>query len=182
MPHKKRNENVAAIHDDIPDIKATKFDHMPDIMDDAALKEIARYFFVEKMPFNRWLGMEIVQIKDDSLCVKFPMREELIGNALKGLLHGGVVASVLDVVGGMVSFFNLRSKMKGQSLEKATERFVKFGTIDLRIDYLRPGKGKEFAGVATILRTGSRIAVARMELKNEEGSLIAVGTGSYLVG
>ncbi len=157
-------------------------DHVPDIMNDKELMEIANYFFIQNTPFNRVLGMEVVWVKDDSLCVKFAMREDLIGNAYRGLLHGGVTASILDVVGGMASFFNLRSKMKGQSIEKAAERFIRLGTIDLRIDYLRPGKGKEFTGVATILRSGSKIAVARMELHNEEGRLIAVGTGSYMVG
>jgi uncharacterized protein (TIGR00369 family) len=158
------------------------YDHIPDIMNDKELIEIAKYFFVEQTPFNRVLGMEIEWVKDDSLCVKFAMKEDLIGNAFRGLLHGGVTASILDVVGGMASFFNLRSRMKGQSMEKAAERFSRLGTIDLRIDYLRPGKGKEFTGVATILRSGSKIAVARMELHNEEGRLIAVGTGSYMVG
>ena len=157
-------------------------DHVPDIMNDKELMEIANYFFIQNTPFNRVLGMEVVWVKDDSLCVKFAMREDLIGNAYRGLLHGGVTASILDVVGGMASFFNLRSKMKGQSIEKAAERFIKLGTIDLRIDYLRPGKGKEFMGVATILRSGSKIAVARMELHNEEDRLLAVGTGSYMIG
>jgi len=157
-------------------------DHVPDIMNDKELMEIANYFFIQNTPFNRVLGMEVEWVKDDSLCVKFAMREDLIGNTYRGLLHGGVTASILDVVGGMASFFNLRSKMKGQSIEKAAERFIRLGTIDLRIDYLRPGKGKEFTGVATILRSGSKIAVARMELHNEEGRLLAVGTGSYMVG
>lgn len=157
-------------------------DHIPDIMDDKALMDIANYFFIEKTPFNRVLGMQIEWVKDDSICVKFTMREELIGNAFRGLLHGGVTASILDVVGGIASFFSIRSKVKDQSLEKAAERFRRLGTIDLRIDYLRPGTGREFTGVAKILRFGSKIAVARMELHNEEGHLIAVGTGSYMVG
>ncbi|MFC2027112.1 thioesterase family protein, partial [Chloroflexota bacterium] len=158
------------------------YEHVPDIMNDKELMEIANYFFIQNTPFNRVLGMEVVWVKDDSLCVKFAMREDLIGNAYRGLLHGGVTAAILDVVGGMASFFNLRRQLKGQSIEKAAERFIRLGTIDLRIDYLRPGKGKEFTGVATILRSGSKIAVARMELHNEEGRLIAVGTGSYMVG
>lgn len=171
MPEKEKSKHLQGTYDDVPDI-----------MNDEALMEIAHYFFIQSTPFNQVLGMEIMWVKDDSLCVRFPMREDLIGNSFRGLLHGGVTASILDVVGGMASFFNLRSKMKGQSLEKAAERFRKFGTIDLRIDYLRPGKGKAFEGTAVILRSGSKIAVARMELHNDEGRLIAVGTGSYMIG
>ena len=167
---------------DQSDLPPEIYDDVPDIMDDDALMEIAQFFFIKSTPFNQVLGMEIMWVKDDSIGVKINMREDLIGNSFRGLLHGGVSASILDVVGGMASFFNLRKKMKGQSIEKAAERFRKFGTIDLRIDYLRPGKGKVFEGTAVILRSGSKIAVARMELHNDEGQLIAVGTGSYMIG
>jgi uncharacterized protein (TIGR00369 family) len=55
------------------------------------------------------------------------------------------------------------------------------GTIDLLVDYLRPGLGKHFLATGYILRIGNRVAVTRMELHNEEERLIAVGTGAYQV-
>jgi hypothetical protein len=45
-----------------------------------------------------------------------------------------------------------------------------------------PGRGNEFIATAHIIRAGSKVAVARMELHNEEGTHIAFGTGTYLVG
>ncbi len=54
--------------------------------------------------------------------------------------------------------------------------------INLRIDYIRPGKGQHFTATSNILRVGSKIAVSRMELRNEEDVLIAVGTGTYTAG
>ena len=59
---------------------------------------------------------------------------------------------------------------------------ARMGTIDMRVDYLRPGKGPEFRCVATVMRTGRKLAVTRMELFDQEDNLIAVGTGAYLVG
>jgi uncharacterized protein (TIGR00369 family) len=56
------------------------------------------------------------------------------------------------------------------------------GTIDLRVDYLRPGRGKHFIATARIVRRGKRIAVVHMELHNDEGELIATGGGAYAVG
>ena len=56
------------------------------------------------------------------------------------------------------------------------------GTIDLRVDYLRPGIGKHFIASSFILRAGNKVAVTRMELHNDNGEHIAVGTGAYLVG
>ena len=58
----------------------------------------------------------------------------------------------------------------------------KLGTIDMRVDYLRPGRGKRFDAVSTLLRAGNKVAVVRTELHNDEGYLIAVSTGTYLVG
>ncbi len=158
------------------------FDHLPDVMQSQDLMEIANYLFVEGTPFNKVLGMGIEWVEEESLCVNFEMREDLIGNTFRQLLHGGVTAAILDVVGGMAAFFSLRGKVKGQTVEKASVRFKKFGTVDLRIDYLRPGQGKKFKAKATVLRTGSTIAVARMEIHNEQNRLLAVGTGTYMVG
>ncbi|HAV87176.1 MAG TPA: thioesterase family protein, partial [Pseudomonas sp.] len=59
---------------------------------------------------------------------------------------------------------------------------ARLGTIDLRIDYLRPGRGQRFSATATLLRSGNKVAVVRSELHNEAGVLIAVGTGTYLCG
>ncbi len=164
------------------DSRETSQDHIPDIMGEADLMEIADYLFIQKTPFNRLLGMKVEWVETESICLKFDMREDLIGNAFRGLIHGGVTASILDVAGGITAFFSLRDKLKGQSMDKVTQRFSKFGTIDLRIDYLRPGLGTSFTATASILRTGSKVAVAQMEMHNEKGKLIATGIGSYMVG
>lgn len=156
-------------------------DHVPDIMK-GDLIEIAHYFFIERTPFNRVLGMRIASVDDERIMIEFDMQDDLYGNTFRGLLHGGVIASVMDVAGGMAAFFNLRHRMKGQPFGKIAQHFSKFGTVDLRIDYLRPGQGKSFTATGVILRSGSRIAVARMELHNEECLLLAVGTGTYMVG
>ena len=60
--------------------------------------------------------------------------------------------------------------------------FTYVGTIDMRVDYLRPGRGKYFIGTGYVLRVGKKIAVTRMDLHNEQEVLIATGTGTYNVG
>jgi acyl-coenzyme A thioesterase PaaI-like protein len=52
----------------------------------------------------------------------------------------------------------------------------------MRIDYLVPGKGTHFIASGNILRVGNKIGVVRSELRNELNELIAVGTGTFLVG
>jgi acyl-coenzyme A thioesterase PaaI-like protein len=60
-------------------------------------------------------------------------------------------------------------------------RFSKLGTIDLRIDYLRPGIGERFQLRAQVLRLGSRVASTRMEFLGADGTLLSVGSGAYIV-
>jgi len=72
-------------------------------------------------------------------------------------------------------------KLPGRSFEAMAERFAKIGTIDLRVDYLRPGLGEHFIATGYVLRSGSKVAVTRMEMHNAAGQLIAVGTGAYVV-
>jgi acyl-coenzyme A thioesterase PaaI-like protein len=59
---------------------------------------------------------------------------------------------------------------------------ARIGTIDMRVDYLRPGRGERFQSSGTVMRTGNKVAVTRMELRNEKDIMIAVGTGAYIVG
>ena len=59
---------------------------------------------------------------------------------------------------------------------------AKIGTIDLRVDYLRPGRGAYFTAAGRLLRTGNKVAVTRMSFHNDADELQAVGTGTYLCG
>ncbi len=72
--------------------------------------------------------------------------------------------------------------MTDKAPEDIEKRITRTGTIDLRIDYMRPGRGKFFRANSTIMRAGNKVAVTRMELHNDEDVLIAVGTGTYIVG
>jgi uncharacterized protein (TIGR00369 family) len=72
--------------------------------------------------------------------------------------------------------------MQGLSLSEIADKIARIGTIDMRVDYLRPGKGNRFYASGAVMRTGKKVAVTRMELKNEDNLLIAVGTGAYIVG
>ena len=142
------------------------------------LKEITE----EKIPFNKLIGMKIETLDLDKIGIRFEMHPKLVGNFTRGNLHGGVISSVLDVTGGMVAWIGIMKKMEGQSFDEISERFYKIGTIDIRVDYLRPGLGEYFIATGSTLRTGNKVSVSRMELHNDKGILIAVGTGTYVVG
>jgi len=141
------------------------------------LKEITE----EKIPFNKLIGMKIETLDLDKIGIRFKMRPELVGNFTRGNLHGGVISSVLDVTGGMVAWTGIMKKMEGHSFDEISERFNKIGTIDIRVDYLRPGLGEYFIATGSALSSGNKVSVTRMELQDDKGILIAVGTGTYVV-
>ncbi len=137
--------------------------------------------FENKLPFNRVLGIEVLDLTGGAPRLGIQMRDDLVGNYMRGSLHGGVISAVIDVTGGLAAFLSLRPKIDDESCEAKTERFGKLGTIDLRVDYLRPGLGKRFESIGHVLRTGNKVAVTRIEFKNDRDQLIAVGTGAYVI-
>lgn len=138
--------------------------------------------FMKQIPFNNHIGLEVHEFGPEKVVFKVKMRDELVGNWLHGILHGGVIASALDVAGGAAALVGAFARQEDIPKEERAKNLSKLGTIDMRVDYLRPGKGKEFFATASILRIGSKVAVTRMEFKNELDDLIAVGTGTYMCG
>lgn len=147
----------------------------------AQIIETVKTVFLDQIPFNKLLGLKIESLDYDGARVRIDMRPELVGNFIQGILHGGVISSVLDVTGGLTAFMSLLKKMSHISNQEKLDRLAKFGTIDMRVDFLRPGRGQYFVATGAALRTGNKVAVTRMELHNDENVLIAVGAGAYVV-
>jgi uncharacterized protein (TIGR00369 family) len=147
---------------------------------DAWIEKI-REIFDKKIPFNQVLGLRVHSLNMDRPKIRFDMCDALVGNYIKGSLHGGVISAVIDVTGGLAAFMGLQKKLAGEPVDHKLEQFRKLGTIDLRIDYLRPGIGTSFESTGYVLRTGNKVAVTRIELINERHQLLAVGTGAYVI-
>ena len=133
------------------------------------------------IPFNRMLGLRLDALTANHVTMNFEMKETLVGNFLLGILHGGVISSVLDMAGGMVAMSAAIHKNQGKSADELIAIIGKTSTIDLHINYLRPGKGKLFIAKAWLTKSGKKISFARMELMNEDETLIATGSATYLI-
>lgn len=144
---------------------------------DAALTDL----FERRISFNEVLGLRIDAMDPADFRMRFAMRPELVGHYLYGRLHGGVISAALDATGGNAVVLALAEKHAHETAEQVMHRFARIGTIDLRIDYLRPGLGSHFIASAEVLRLGGRVATVQMRLTNEQGSLLATGTGAYMV-
>ena len=143
---------------------------------------LLKVIYEERMPFDRLLGIRIDRLTMTEIRVRIDMREELIGNFIREILHGGVISSVLDLTGGLVASVELLKHLEGMDVDELGKRLARVGTIDLRVDFLRAGKGTFFTATGSVLRKGNKVAVVRTELCNDQNVLIAAGTGTYLVG
>ena len=137
--------------------------------------------FDEKLPFNRFLGLEVHQDNFEKATISLPWQDNLMGNPYQKILHGGVTAAILDTVGGLMAMLYVAKDLDNMPSEEFQRRIATIGTIDMRVDYLRPGRGDTFTATAEMIRKGRKVAVCRMELHNEKGSHIAFGTATYML-
>jgi uncharacterized protein (TIGR00369 family) len=134
------------------------------------------------IPFNRMLGLKLDALDEKHVTMSFEMKNELIGNFMQGILHGGVISSVLDMAGGILIMAQTVRRQTDCSLEKIGEVLGKCSTVDLQISYLSPGKGTHFHAKANLIKTGNKISFTRMELFNNDDKLLAMANGTYMMG
>jgi uncharacterized protein (TIGR00369 family) len=132
--------------------------------------ERVREFIAEQIPFNRFLGMEVTELSEGFCRLEIPFRQELVGDPFRPALHGGVISTLIDTCGGAAVF----------TLIEPADRA---STIDLRVDYLRPGALKRLACEAKVTRLGNYVASVDMKVFHLEAqdTLIATGKGVYSV-
>lgn len=137
--------------------------------------------FEQHIVFNQVLGLRIDSLEADIVKAHIPMRPELIGHFTHQRLHGGVISATLDAMGGLAVMAAIGARHMDEAPLARLHRFGKLGTIDLRIDYLRPGIGQMFHATAEVLRLGSRVASTRMQFLSADGRLLSTGSGAYIV-
>jgi len=143
----------------------------------AALKDL----FEQQIPFNHLLGLQITRIASDGVTARIAMQPELVGHFGHNRLHGGVISAGLDAMGGLAVMAAIGARHMDEPPLQRLQRFGKLGTIDLRVDYLRPGLGEAFELRAEVLRLGSRVASTRMEFLGADGTLLSAGAAAYIV-
>lgn len=143
----------------------------------AGLKKI----FEEMIVFNQVLGLKITSLQPTQVRARIDMKRELIGHFSFNRIHGGVISAGLDAMGGLAVMAAIGARHMDETPAQRLHRFGKLGTIDLRIDYLRPGIGDYFELRAEVMRLGSRVASTRMEFLGADGKLLSTGSGAYIV-
>ena len=137
--------------------------------------------FEERIPFNHMLGLKIDTLAADGVSGHIATRPELIGHFTHQRLHGGVISATLDAIAGLAVMAAIGARHLDEPIDARLARLGKLGTIDLRVDYLRPAIGTHFSASASVLRLGSRIASTRMEFVDAKGVVVSTGAAAYIV-
>jgi len=137
---------------------------------DAEQRQKVQTFFRDVIPFNRFLGMEVGCFDSGLVQLTLPFRPEFIGNPVLPALHGGVISALLDTAGGGAVWSQI-------------EPNDRVSTVDLRVDYLRPGRPEPLVGQGRVVRQGNRVGVAELRAwhPGREDKPVAAGMGVYNV-
>ncbi len=159
---------------------AKKVDLATIALDDAFCEGV-RDIFEHKIVFNQTLGLKIDRVAPLHCEAHILMKPELVGHYAYNRVHGGVISASLDAMGGLACMCAIGAQHHSEPVMDRLKRFSKLGTIDLRIDYLRPAIGERFILKAEVLRLGSRVATTRMEFCAEDGTILSAGAAAYIV-
>lgn len=121
---------------------------------------------MRQSPFIAFLGLEVVSAEDASLVCHCSMRPEFERLEGSGQWHGGILSSVIDTVGDYV-------------VAKSLGRPVP--TVNFRTDYLKPATSRKLLLRGIARRVGRSLAVADVEVCNENGDVVALGRATYSV-
>jgi uncharacterized protein (TIGR00369 family) len=127
--------------------------------------------FFAQAPHSKALGMEIVEMGDGMAICRLPYAAQLVGNPETGVLHGGVITTLMDAVCGTAVFMRL-------------DQPVPIATLDLRVDFLEPTTPlRDVFACARCFRVTSNVAFVRgVAYHDDEDHPIASATGAFMLG
>ncbi len=123
------------------------------------------------------LGMQIKSYWDgeESVCRVNP--DEKYTGGMKGILYGGLIASLIDCHGAATA---AAAKAKEQEIELKQGAMPRFVTASLKVDYLAPSPvGKEVELKGRVKSIDGRKVVIEMDLF-VEGKICAKGEGLFI--
>jgi len=146
----------------LPVTRANEFETLP--------SEKERFIIDAMMslaPFPKFLGMRFEEVRLDYGRLSLPYRPEL--NQPAGMVHGGVIASMIDtvVVGPLMS-----------ALDAPPRKLL---TIDLHIHYFDAGIEEDLVAEGWVRRRGRTIAFVSAEVATASGKTLAAGNMAYRI-
>lgn len=117
--------------------------------------------------FRRFLGVEYRQMQDCRAVVALRLDDEK--RNVRGVAHGGVVASLVDIAMGTAA--------SGGNYETRSRLVV---TLELKVNFLAAATGSELIATADVVHLGQRSIVVRCEVVNDAGKTCAIALGTFV--
>ena len=112
--------------------------------------------YVSRTPHMRDIGMRVTRVEPGIGGMMLPARADWLGDPARGLMHPGPITVLADSACGL-------------AVGTAVDRKVPYATLDLRMDYLRPGgPGQNTHCDAHVYRLTRSVAFIRAEVWQEE--------------
>lgn len=123
----------------------------------------------KETPLHKLLGLEFIQIDDEMIVIEMPVAQNALNSG--GNLHGGAIATLIDVCAGTAAAHN-SSFVPGENT---------IVTADMHVRYLGRAKGTKVRAEAHVLRAGRQLVVVECRVRDDDGSLIASADFSSMV-
>jgi uncharacterized protein (TIGR00369 family) len=140
--------------------------------DNAAALELLNAGFVELVPHNKAIGFSLIELGSSPSYVvaRIPWDERFVGNPETGVMHGGIVTTFLDAAGGAAVYVKIQKP-------------VPIATLDLRIDYLKPGTGRrDIRARAECIKVTRNVAFVRaFGYHDDPSDPIALASATYMI-
>ena len=120
---------------------------------------------IARSPYLNWLGLQVLELREDEITVKATWREEWVANPTIGQTQGGILAALVDFAADFALIQRLGRPVP---------------TIDMRIDYHRMAKRGDLIAKGHVVNLGNQFSVCEAAIHDEAGVLIASGRGVYL--
>ncbi len=133
-------------------------------------KDLYKHINEEFIPFHKILGIKLIEMNNGFASFLIPFKPDLVGDPRTKRIHGGVISTAMDAAGGAAGMTTLGSE-KDQ-----------ISTIDIRVDYLFPGKPEDIIAEGTIVKDGKNVIFTKMNAHHPESKeIIAEGRAVYRV-
>lgn len=121
-------------------------------------------------PHAEEIGMKMKPDGPGKVLVTIPYHESLVGDLETGIIHGGVVTTILDTGCGIATI-------------SKTGLLGGIATLDLRIDYMRPARpGKMLQAYCECYRVTRSVAFARgVAFDKDLDDPVASAAGAFMI-
>ena len=122
---------------------------------------------LDASPFIKFMNVQVesLDIAQDRIVMRMPLRPEFERRAGTGQFHGGAIASLIDLAGDYAIVMKVGAGVP---------------TVNFRTDFLRPAMNTDLIATAQVRRAGRTIAVVDIDIHDDEKRLIAIGRGTYV--